>query len=292
METFISNSKLKKINEQFIKDTRKFNIILSLFIIVSLTLISLIFLFALHFDLEDLAIITFVVLIFYLIFGLVGIVYFKQHFKSRFMLDEYALELLALNGKTLTYIDKTLRRTLVRESIFIEKHDTLTVNKAYSFDIDGVSGKFFEVYASRSSGKSSYPVLEGILITLDKCSEERYNSFLKYNNYSKKGYYPHKVKDHKKLYLFTPKNEDPVSIKDYAKVYQKLLDLNICDNAGLYISTTKTELIIKTKIKPIKIKKIDEDTLKQTISYYETFYNIIKKNINFINKLLDDSNVW
>lgn len=287
METFISNSKLNKINEQFKKDTKRFNTILTIFIISAIFfLLTTIYLAAVE-NLEEGAIIIFVILIFLVVFGIIGLFQFKNNFKSRHMLNEYALELLELDGKQLSYIDKTLRKTLVKDSIFIDRFDSLNVKQAYSFNIENTEGKFFEVYASRSSGKSSYAVLEGFLITLDKTSEKKYNSFLKYNNYSKKGYSPHKVREHKKLYLFTLKNDNPLSIDNYAEVYEKLLKVNACENAALYISNVKTEILIKIKIKPIKIKQIDEETLKQTISYYKTFYNIIKKNVQFIDDFLN-----
>jgi len=66
------------------------------------------------------------------------------------------------------------------------------------------------------------------------------------------------------------------------------MDLNLCNEGGLYISPNLVEIVLNIKFKQVKIKKIDEETLKQVISYYETFYNIIKKNLLFIHDVLNN----
>ncbi len=287
MELFISSSKLKKIDEQFKKDKKKFSFLLVIHFTIIITLLSLFILFGSNDDFEGPSVIFFIVLIFYLIFAAVGLAYIKYNFKSKHMLTDYALELLSLENKTLAKIDKNLKRN-AKESIFLDRNDTVSVQEAFSYDMDGYEGKFYQVSASRSSGKSSYTVLSGIILQFSINDNNDYNSFLKYNSYSKKGFQNKKVNSYKKLYLFTPKDRTESYINNFEQVYDKLINLNLCNEGGLYISPNLVEIVLNIKFKQVKIKKIDEETLKQVISYYETFYNIIKKNLLFIHDVLNN----
>ena len=287
MELFISDSKLKKIDDQFKKDKKKFSFLLVIHFTIIIALLSLFILLGSNDNFEGPSIILFIVLILYLIFGAIGLAYIKYNFKSKHMLTDYALELLSLESKTLSKIDNNLKRN-AKESIFLDRNDSVGVHEAFSFDIDGYEGKFYQVSATRSSGKSSYTVLSGIILQFNINDNNDYNSFLKYNSYSKKGFKNKKVNSHKKLYLFTTKDSPESYINNFEKVYEKLMDLNLCNEGGLYISPNLVEIVLNIKFKQVKIKKIDEETLKQVISYYETFYNIIKKNLLFIHDVLNN----
>lgn len=286
MEEFISNSKLKKINEIYKKEKRKFIFILSIHLSIWFALFISIFSTAIFVGTNDLFAILIISIIIVSICG-IGLYIYKSNFKSIKELKAYAISLLALNGKELYPIEKKENRLKLKDSIFIDKFDSITIYEGYKFNIDGYEGSFTSTSVSRSSGKSSVVVLQGYLLEFKGTFNNNFNSFLKYNNYPIKGYKAVRNDSTKRFYLFKPKNDEANIIDNYKDIYKSLNELNLCVESCLYIGKDKIEILINYKIKPVKVKQIDMETLKQFITYYDTYYSIIKKNINFINNILN-----
>lgn len=279
MELTYYRSKIKKLSDNYNNIKRKYTKLGLIFL--GLTIVSL-------FTLLTFAVLHQISLSFYpiitVIFLITSITFFTVGYgktKNFINTDLHYLIIEILNNETNYQLkeikDKRIVKDIIRSTRFISKYDMIAVDTAFEFSINNVKGYFFRAKISRSSGKSSYYVLNGDLIVFEiennfNC-QFRTDAFRMDHGKKDKTYLPYK--------LYIPEdNPKAIGIDDVNKIHNNLDSLYRGFNFGIDYHQKTISYFTLHKSDISRPSTLNEESIQQIIKIYE---NIMEKIIHVMN---------